>query len=334
MEAKIAELAQRMIAYSMGDLHDIDHFLKVYAYARTIGVREGLGEADQTALEAAALLHDIACPLCREKYGNTNGKHQEREGGPLAAELLRPDCQLFIGEIDGPGVEDYMNDDCWRGIYAEYVKDGFSWEEIDHLWDSNPAQEAAPDVWAQYCYLKDGDVLSYGGHNLRCILTPGHTPGHMCLYDPESQWFFAGDHILFHISPNICRWETMPDALGSYLESLQKVRNLPVKLLLPAHRAETGILAERVDELTAHHLRRIENAWQTVRDEPGLTGYEIAGRMRWKIRSRSWADFPLEQKFFAVGEALAHLDYLEARGRVFRREEGGKRRYYISTSQA
>ncbi len=121
----------------------------------------------------------------------------------------------------------------------------------------------------------------------------------------------------------------MPDALGSYLESLQKVRNLPVDLLLPAHRAETGILADRVDELTAHHLRRIEDAWQTVRDEPGLTGYEIAGRMRWKIRSRSWADFPLEQKFFAVGEALAHLDYLEVRGRVCRQEEHGKRRYYL-----
>ena len=89
METKIAELAQRMIACSTGNLHDINHFLKVYAYARTIGVREGLGETDQTALEAAALLHDIACPLCREKYGNTNGKHQEREGGPLAAELLR-----------------------------------------------------------------------------------------------------------------------------------------------------------------------------------------------------------------------------------------------------
>ena len=88
MQTKIAALAQRMIAYSQGNLHDINHFLKVYAYARTIGVREGLGETDQTALEAAALLHDIACPLCREKYGNTNGKHQEREGGPLAEALL------------------------------------------------------------------------------------------------------------------------------------------------------------------------------------------------------------------------------------------------------
>ena len=50
--------------------------------------------------------------------------------------------------------------------------------------------------------------------------------------------------------------------------------------------------------------------------------------MRWKIRSRSWEDFPLGQKFFAVGEALAHLDYLAARGRILSREEEGKNRWY------
>lgn len=255
--------------------------------------------------------------------------HSDHVG--LAAELIRPGCRVLIGEIDGPGVEDYIEDDVWTQLYEAYVRDGFSWDEIDHLWDENPAQEAAPDVWHQYEYVKDGEVLSYGGHELRCILTPGHTPGHICLYEESKRWLFCGDHVLFHISPNICRWTDVPDSLGDYLGSLQKVRNLPVDLLLPAHRDETGVLADRVDELTAHHLWRIENAWQTVKDEPGLTGYDIAGRMRWKIRSRSWEDFPLQQKFFAVGEALAHLDYLEVRGRVEHRFENGKNRYYAIT---
>ena len=84
-----AALIPKMIAYSQGDLHDIEHFLKVYAYARTIGSGEGLDSDTQTVLETAAIVHDIACPLCREKYGNTNGKYQEAEGGPLAADFLR-----------------------------------------------------------------------------------------------------------------------------------------------------------------------------------------------------------------------------------------------------
>ena len=85
---RIAEITKKMIEYSQGNLHDINHFLKVYGFAKTIGECEGLDGETQTILEAAALVHDIACPLCREKYGNTNGKYQEKEGMLLTAEFL------------------------------------------------------------------------------------------------------------------------------------------------------------------------------------------------------------------------------------------------------
>lgn len=84
----VSEIARKMILSSNGNRHDIDHFMKVYAYARTIGRCEGLDQAAQTVLEAAAIVHDIARPLCREKYGNTNGAHQEREGPALARDFL------------------------------------------------------------------------------------------------------------------------------------------------------------------------------------------------------------------------------------------------------
>ena len=85
----IEEIAQKMIAYSNGNLHDINHFLKVWSFARIIGKQEKLDEDTQETLEIAALVHDIACPLCREKYGNTNGKYQEQEGEPLTREFLK-----------------------------------------------------------------------------------------------------------------------------------------------------------------------------------------------------------------------------------------------------
>ena len=249
----------------------------------------------------------------------------------LVPELLRPGCRVYISAIDAPCIEDRMTMEDWLAIYADYLRDGFSQWEIDHLWDDNPDYRPLPEVWDGAFLLRDGDELHYGGHTLRCILTPGHTPGHLCLYEPEWKWFFCGDHVLFQISPNICRWSGVKDSLGDYLESLQRIKVLPVEHLFPAHRSESGSLRERAEELTAHHLRRIEDAFETVRDEPGLTGYDIAGRMRWKIRSRSWEDFPMGQKFFAVGEALAHLDYLAARGRIVRREENGKSRWYAVT---
>ena len=84
----VADLMQKMIAYSDGNLHDIAHFIKVHSYARTIGIQEGLLDYEQETVELAAIIHDIACPLCRIKYGNTNGKHQEEESAPLVREIL------------------------------------------------------------------------------------------------------------------------------------------------------------------------------------------------------------------------------------------------------
>lgn len=86
---KVSDIIIKMIDYSNGNLHDINHFLKVYSYAKTIGEKENLDKDTQEILEIAAILHDIACPLCREKYGNTNGKYQELEGGLLTSKFLK-----------------------------------------------------------------------------------------------------------------------------------------------------------------------------------------------------------------------------------------------------
>ena len=95
----IAQILSKMIAASNGNIHDIDHLLRVWAYARTIGELEGLDAETQYILEVSAITHDIACPLCREKYGSTNGKHQETEGAPMVRDFLR-DTGLTDAQID------------------------------------------------------------------------------------------------------------------------------------------------------------------------------------------------------------------------------------------
>ncbi len=85
----IAVIARKMLERTDHTQHDINHFLKVYGYAKTIGELEGLDAQTQQILEAAALVHDIACPLCREKYGHADGMDQQREGEPMARALLR-----------------------------------------------------------------------------------------------------------------------------------------------------------------------------------------------------------------------------------------------------
>ena len=84
----ISQIMNKMIAYSEGNIHDIDHFIRVWTYAKTIAELEQLDDETQYILEVAAITHDIACPLCREKYGNTNGKYQEAEGMPMVEAFL------------------------------------------------------------------------------------------------------------------------------------------------------------------------------------------------------------------------------------------------------
>ena len=99
MSMSIAQIMDKMISLSKGNIHDIDHFLRVWAYAKTIAENEGLPFDTQLVLEVAAITHDIACPLCREKYGNTNGKHQEAEGAVLVSHFLN-DVKMTKEQIE------------------------------------------------------------------------------------------------------------------------------------------------------------------------------------------------------------------------------------------
>lgn len=95
----VSQIMEKMIAFSEGNIHDIDHLIKVWAYAKTIGEQEQLNKNTQFILEVAAITHDIACPLCRIKYGNTNGKYQEIEGAPLVKAFLA-DTGMTQEQID------------------------------------------------------------------------------------------------------------------------------------------------------------------------------------------------------------------------------------------
>ena len=85
----ITEITNKMIAFYNGNFEDISHLLKVHMYAKTIGESEGLNYTMQMLVEVAALLHDIGCPISREKYGDTSAVHQELEGEILASEFLK-----------------------------------------------------------------------------------------------------------------------------------------------------------------------------------------------------------------------------------------------------
>lgn len=86
--SRIASVVEKMLLYFDGDVKRINHALKVYSFAKTIGELEGLSAEEQKILELAAVLHDIGIKVSEEKYGSSAGNYQEQEGPPIAKVML------------------------------------------------------------------------------------------------------------------------------------------------------------------------------------------------------------------------------------------------------
>jgi glyoxylase-like metal-dependent hydrolase (beta-lactamase superfamily II) len=240
----------------------------------------------------------------------------------LIDKILRPGRNVFIGEIDKEMLEESrQNPGYWLNMIQVYQREGFPRDILEEAALTTPARAYAVKRLVETTPLKDGEVLTIGDVELRCILTPGHTPGHICLYNERDKLMILGDHILFDITPNITMWPTLPNALDCYLKSLKAIRAYEVNVPLPAHRGCTCTMRERIDQLLVHHEKRLDEALRIIRQQPGFNAYEIAGRMSWSIRARNWDEFPLPQKWFAMGETLSHLYYLMEAGAIGREME-------------
>jgi len=171
--------------------------------------------------------------------------------------------------------------------------------------------------------LYGGEILNTGVYSLEVIWTPGHSPGHICLYEPQQQLLFAGDHILPQITPNVSyHVQSGDNPLGDYIYALQKVQKLPVTKVLPAHEDVFTDLPGRIKEIIAHHGRRKEEMHYLIQDRPH-TAYQIASHITWDIAGLNWEQFPTHLQRAAVTETIAHLEHMRWEGTITRVEQAG-----------
>ena len=137
MSEKTSAIINEMINYYSGDVRRVNHFLKVYSFAKAIGELEGLDEKNQYILEIAAIMHDIGIKVSEEKYNSSAGNYQEIEGPPLAREMLSKfefkeddvDRICFLighhhtyGNIDGIDYQILIEADFLVNIYEDEIK--------------------------------------------------------------------------------------------------------------------------------------------------------------------------------------------------------------------
>jgi glyoxylase-like metal-dependent hydrolase (beta-lactamase superfamily II) len=186
----------------------------------------------------------------------------------------------------------------------------------------NAYGKVVPAIPPTFYPLWEGEDVDIGGRAWRVIIGHGHAPEHASLYCEELRVLISGDMLLPRISTNISVFAGVPDAdpLAWFLASLDRLRELPDDtLVLPSHGLPFRGLRFRVDQLQAHHADRCADLLAAC-TEP-----KSAAELIPVLFPREITD--PHQTMFAMGEAIAHLNYLQQARRLERIEENGLIRY-------
>lgn len=213
-----------------------------------------------------------------------------------------------------------------------YRANGIPMSLMHYIEKSHPAllsRQAYEEIAKSAIGLEEGEEITAGKYSFRVIWTPGHSPGHICLYEPKMKLLLAGDHILPKITPHISKFMENSSPLTDYIKSLRKVEALDIKLILPAHEDIFNGCYERIAELRLHHMQRLSEIMEKLKERP-KTAFELASEIKWFVKYSCWDEFPPFQKYLAIGEALSHLDFLERQGFVTKISAGNINFYSLS----
>ena len=266
-------------------------------------------------------LAELSVDLEKTKFFITH-LHADHFG--LVDRLVKDPSQIFFSRPEMEIIESWSG---WEPMVQYAALNGFPENLLRAAIDSHPGFKHKSGWVPGMKKMGDGDRIEIGDFSFTCVETPGHTLGHLCLYESRKKLLVSGDHILGDITPNIQCWSDRDNNLNDYLRSLDKVGQLDVELTLPGHRTVIRDVGARIEELKAHHGRRCDEV-VSILSRSGKSAFETAAMMSWDL-SGTWEDFPLPQKWFATAEATAHLRYLEEKDVLARNDENGHRTYHL-----
>ena len=293
--------------------------------ARSLIIDTGLNRKEcMDAMQAG--LHKLDVKLRDTDFFIT---HLHADHFALVSSLVTNTSRVYFNQ---PDAERHARGGVWDEMVAAARVHGFPERELQSALRNHPGYRYGARLDMPLSIVHQGDTIEIGHYRFLCIETPGHTRGHMCLFEPNKRILFSGDHILGDITPNIQSWSDDWNPLREYLLSLDKIYEMDVEVVLPGHRSIFKNCRERIQELKRHHRNRAEEVL-SILEKGGKNAFQVASQMSWDIICESWDLFPVSQKWFATGEAIAHLIYLEGKNQIFRKQAEGKAIYSLPITQ-
>jgi glyoxylase-like metal-dependent hydrolase (beta-lactamase superfamily II) len=222
--------------------------------------------------------------------------------------------RMLLGETTAPMLAERL------AFFARHGVDPI--EQMAPSLGSKGYRDSVAGVPQESRLMRDDDETQIGSRQWRWLETGGHAHGHLCLHSRLPQpVLIAGDQVLPTISPNVSLTPLTPDPnpLATYLQSLERLSALEAAtLVLPSHGRPFLGLAARATELRQHHERRLAKLFEACRTP--LTAFQCLPF----LYRREQRGFNL---FLAMGEALAHLEYLACCGQFTRLSDHAVTRY-------
>jgi glyoxylase-like metal-dependent hydrolase (beta-lactamase superfamily II) len=260
-------------------------------------------------------------------------EHVDHMGIVLTLKQLNPELKVIMHDI----TNDTLNWENSPSFMEDLEKNNLKFAQNFHKYGISTPQLKNLVKWIKKwpkfrpqipvdITLEDDEEIIIGSRKFKAIWTPGHSLGHMCLFDMEKQILFAGDHILSAITPHIGNYSVNPytkkkypteqfsNVLLLYLQSLDRIDHLHPNIILPAHQDIIYHPKDRIEMIRSHHQNRLDEISNLIKNNP-LTPMEI---------SLIHFDKELDDmnRMLAVSEILGHLIYLEEKGLVSRVDAG------------
>lgn len=225
--------------------------------------------------------------------------------------------KVFCGRQDLNHIDNYLNlspEKNWPILRDAAKPHGFSAPELEAGIASHPGNQYAPAVNNQFTAVDDQDIFVVGDYTLHCVSTPGHTPGHMCLYESTTKLLFSGDHLLSGFSPTIAQWNLNDQYVANYLASLDHLATYAVDMVLPGHWDTFKNFGIRIKETKAYHQCRQREITDLFADSKAMTAYQVASYLSNNKSSQQWTFLPITRKWALVADTVAQLCYLRDQG--------------------
>ena len=275
------------------DIQDIDYCFITHIHIDHIGLAKHLKEVNPNL---KIIMHDITYELLKWETNQANLEDLKNQAEEIAEQMV----MYGISEEQGKRVIQFFT------------------------------------YWPQFLVYQEPDIIVHDGDiildSLEVIWTPGHSFGHICIFDKNRKYLFSGDHILSRITPHIGNFivnEFLHDKysdfdfnniLKYYLSSLDKIDKLNPQIIFPAHQEIIFNPHERILAIKAHHKNRLREILDLIKEKP-LNPFQIS-------QMHFGTNLDEINSYMALSEVLGHLLYLENVGKIRKKEKDGIYYYF------